>query len=379
MTTLTAANIHRLDRSVVTPTAMTVRIAKLAAESRIQGLTVAILNAGEPVYQHAFGAANLPASQPLRVSTEVYGASLSKPVFAVLIMRLVERGVLDLDRPLQSYVKEPLWANHATVWHEDLHDLKGDPRLGRVTARMCLTHTTGLPNWRSIEPDDKLRFHFEPGERYSYSGEGMVLLQIVVQRITGKPLEQLAQEEVFGPYGMTSSSYQWQPRYEGVYATGHRADGTTYPRDKDNAPRAPSTLETTPEDMTRFASAVLRGEGLSPASWAEMFRPQVRIHARHQFGPGAQQVTTANDAIELSYGLGWGLLKTPYGWGAFKEGHGDGFQHYMILFPAQKLGVVLLSNSDNAERGFPDLLESTIADRSTPSEWEGYGAFVPEP
>jgi len=103
-----------------------------------------------------------------------------------------------------------------------------------------------------------------------------------------------------------------------------------------------------------------------------LFDPNIRIKSKSQFGPLAQQETNENDAIELSYGLGWGLLKSEYGIGAFKEGHGEGFQHYSILFPEKKIGVVILSNSDNAERIFKDLLELSIGDIYTPWKWENY-------
>ncbi len=364
--------IVRLDGTTIDAATLTGRIEDLTRAANVQGLTVTVFNDGRTVYSRAFGHADLPAGRPLGTDTVFYGASLSKSVFAVLVMRLVERGVIDLDTPLQDHLDEPLWKNRGASWHENLGDLRDDPRYRRITARMSLSHTTGMPNWRWFEPDQRLRIHFEPGERYSYSGEGMVFLQIVLERLTGKPLEQLMREEIFGPYGMTTSSYTWQPRFEANYAVGHRADGTVYPKDKDNAARAPSTLETTTEDYARFMEAVLRGEGLGPASWDEMFSPQVRIRSRTQFGPGAREETDAHDAIELSYGLGWGLLRTPHGWGAFKEGHGDGFQHYSIVFPAKRLGVLLMSNSDNAESLFHHLLTVTIADTYTPLEWEGY-------
>ncbi len=79
-----------------------------------------------------------------------------------------------------------------------------------------------------------------------------------------------------------------------------------------------------------------------------------------------------NDNIFLGYGLGWGLLQSPYGTGAFKEGHGDGFQHYSIIFPKQEKGILILSNSDNAESIFKELLETAIGDRFTPWYWENY-------
>jgi CubicO group peptidase (beta-lactamase class C family) len=197
-------------------------------------------------------------------------------------------------------------------------------------------------------------------------------LQIVMQKITGKTLEQLMREHIFVPLGMTMSSYAWQPRFEAHYAVGHMVDGKVYEKDKDNAPRAPSTLETTTDDYARFMTAVLRRELLSEQSWNEIFKPQIRIRTRTQFGPGSTESSSVNDAIELSYGLGWGLQRTPHGWGAFKEGHGDGFQHYSIVYPAKKLGVLLLSNSDNAESIFGHLLRLTIGDTFTPLEWENY-------
>lgn len=366
------APIVRLDGTTISGAALSEGIADLTRAADVHGLTVTVFNDAAPVYSRAFGAASVPAGRPLAISTEIYGASLSKAVFAVLVMKLVELGVLDLDTPLQDLLDQPLWQNAGEEWHEDLTDLETEPRYRRITARMSLSHTTGFANWRWIEPDQKLRIHFEPGARYAYSGEGMTFLQVVLEKLTGKSLEELMQEHVFAPYGMATSSYTWQPRFEADFAFGHRADGTLYPKDKDNAARAPSTLETTTDDMARFLAAVLRGEGLSRASWKEMFSPQVRIRSRSQFGPGASEETDANDPIELSYGLGWGLLRTPHGWGAFKEGHGDGFQHYMIAFPERRLGVLLMSNSDNGESLFDHLLRLTLADTYTPLEWEGY-------
>ena len=366
------ATITRLDGTTIDTAALSRQIETLTRTASVPGITVTIFNDAAPVYTRAFGFADKPAGRPLRTQTEIYGASLSKAVFSVLVMRLVEQGVLDLDKPLQDYVSTPLYENRGTSWHEDLSDLRSDARYRRITARMSMSHTTGLPGWRWFEPDQKLHIHFEPGSQYSYSGEGMTLLQIVIQKITGKSLEELMHEHVFGPYGMTMSSYTWQPRFEADYAVGHASDGKPYPKDKDNAPRAPSTLETTTDDYVRFMTAVLRREGLTDASWNEIFKPQIRIRSRTQFGPGSTETTSTNDAIELSYGLGWGLQRTPHGWGAFKEGHGDGFQHYSIIYPEKKLGVLLMSNSDNAESIFGHLLSLTIADTFTPLEWENY-------
>lgn len=370
--TADTTQIKRLDGSGIGADALTGRIESLVAAANVQGLVVAVFNNNAAVYERAFGFAGLPNAKPLTLDTEIYGASLSKAVFAVLVMKLVDQGVLDLDKPLQNYIDEPLCENTGSDWHEDLTDLCDDPRYRNITARMALSHTTGMPGWRWFEPDQKLRIKFTPGERYFYSGEGMVFLQIALEKMTGKKLEQLMDENIFVPYGMNMSAYSWRPRFESDYALGHRGDGSTYPRDKDNSPRAPSTLETTPADYIRFLNAVMQGQGLAPAARREMFNPQIRIRTKTQFGPGATEFSDATDDIELSYGLGWGLIKTPHGWGAFKEGHGDGFQHYSIIFPDAGIGVLLMSNSDNAESIFGYLLQTTIANTWTPLAWHNY-------
>lgn len=371
--------VKRLDGTKITANVLSARIQTLMKRADVHGLAVSVFNDGEIVYSEAFGVKRADTKERLRTDTVFYGASLSKAVFAVLVMRLVEEGVIDLDTPLQKYLREPLHSFKATkakAWHEDLSDLEGEPLHQKITARMCLSHTTGLPNWRWFESDKKLRVKFEPGTRYSYSGEGLTLLQVVLERVTGRSLEDLMTEKIFGPYGMTTSSYTWQPRFEGNFCHGHGATGSLYEKDKDNAARSASTLETTPEDYARFVYAVLNGKGLKPASWTQMFSPQIRIRSKRQFGPLASETTTANDDIELSYGLGWGVLRTPQGGGAFKEGHGDGFQHYSIVFPERGLGVVIMANSDNAESIFKELLEVSIADTYTPWEWENYVPHV---
>ncbi|WP_233555546.1 serine hydrolase domain-containing protein [Pontibacter oryzae] len=353
------------------------KIDALVKAAQVQGLVVTVFNDNKSVYQRAFGYKNAVTKEPINGSTNFYGASLSKAVFAVLVMKLVEEGKIDLDKPLQSYLPKPIYTyKPQTKWHDDFSDLKEDSLYARITARMCLAHTSGFPNWRWFEPDKKLRVKLSPGSRYSYSGEGLVYLQVVLEKLLGKPMEQLMQEKVFGPAGMAQSSYTWQPRFEADHAVGHTSSGELYKKDKDNEARAASTLETTPDDYARFISAVLQHKIISQGTTSEMFRPQIRIRSARQFGPLSLKDTTAYDGITLSYGLGWGLIQTPHGTGAFKEGHSEGFQHYSIIFPEQGTGVVILSNSDNAESIFKALLEVSIGDTYTPWNWNGYTPYT---
>ncbi|GAB2967125.1 serine hydrolase domain-containing protein [Hymenobacter coalescens] len=368
--------ITRLDGTRIRPDELTRRIREITDSARVHGLAVAVFNGNRAVYRQAFGVKNTATGEPLRFDTEFYGASLSKAVFAVLVLRLVEEGQLTLDEPLQNYLPKPIYEYAPqTRWHDDYRALRRDSLYRRITARMCLTHTTGFANWRWDEKDEQLRVNRVPGTRYSYSGEGLVYLQVVLEHKLGRPLEALMQEKVFGPLGMSTSSYQWQPRFEADYAHGHGADGRVLEKDKDNEPRSASTLETTPADYARFLEAVLQRRLLRPASWQELFRPQVRLRSVQQMGPLAHRDTTLYDHLQLAYGLGWGLLQSPHGVGAFKEGHGDGFQHYSILFPGRGIGVLLMSNSDNAESAFPELLRVTIADGYTPVDWQNYASY----
>jgi CubicO group peptidase (beta-lactamase class C family) len=188
----------------------------------------------------------------------------------------------------------------------------------------------------------------------------------------GKSLEELMNEKIFKPLNMQNSAYSWKAAFENDYAWGHKTNGDHYEKDKDNEPRAASTLETTLEDYTLFFEAVLQNKIIRPSSTIKMFTPQMRLRSVQQFGPLRFKDSTFYDAIELSSGLGWILLQSPFGVGAFKEGHGDGFQHYSILYPEKGMGIVIMTNSDNGESIFKELLETAIADSFTPWYWVNY-------
>jgi serine-type D-Ala-D-Ala carboxypeptidase/endopeptidase len=366
-------NITRLDNSKISVASLDKKIRSLMQAAQVHGLAVTIFNHNQPVYKKTFGYTRIDTKDTIRTNSNFYGASLSKAVFAVLVMKLVEDGKLNLDKPLQEYLEKPIYDHKPTKkWHDNYSALKDDSLYQKITARMCLDHTTGFANWRWDEPDQKLRVGFEPGSRYRYSGEGLVYLQVVLEHMLHTSLEEMMKQYVFKPLGMNRSSYTWQPAFENDYCVGHQPDGKLYEKDKDNDARAASTLETTLDDYTLFTQAVLNNTLLKAATTKQMFTPQIRLRSIQQFGPWRLKDSTLNDGINLSYGLGWVLLKSPYGTGAFKEGHGDGFQHYSIIFPETGTGIIMMSNSDNAESIFKELLETAIADRYTPWYWENY-------
>ena len=367
--------ITRLDDSKISSAELDNKIQQLMKDGNVHGLAISVFNKNKPVYKKVFGYKRFDTKEPLQTNTNFYGASLSKAVFAVLVMKMVEEKVIELDKPLESYLPQPVYAyGKGTSWNQDYTDLKEDSLYKKITARMCLDHTSGFPNWRWYEPDQKLRVHFEPGSGYSYSGEGLCYLQFVLEKITGKLLEQLMEEKIFHPLGMSTSAYTWQSRFEKNYCHGHDTNGKVLEKDKDNAPRSASTLETTPDDLSLFLEGVLEKRILGAVSYKEMFTPQLRLRSKIQMEAQSwlDTTNTENDNIQLSYGLGWGILQTPYGFGAFKEGHGDGFQHYLIIFPEKQMGILIMTNSDNGEGIFKELLEIAIGDKYTPWHWQNY-------
>ena len=289
-------------------------IPRLLQVSGIPGLSMAVVQNGRVVWAGAFGTINDSAQTPVNPGTIFEAASLSKPVFAYMVLRLADRGEFDLDRPLYEMLEYPRLAH--------------DERYKRITARIVLSHGTGLPNWGG----EKLTLQFDPGTQYGYSGEGFVFLQKTVERVTGRSLDELARREVFEPLGMTRSSYVWQARFAGNAAYARNwlwqvAPANRYTQAEANAA---ASLLTTATDYAQFVAAVLTGRGLSPAMWNEYLTP-VR-----ETSPG------------IHIGLGIRVEERPGGRTFYHSGNnGRRFTSYMTGDIAQGLGLVYFTNGPN--------------------------------
>lgn len=374
----TRSIISRIDSSSIDASILEEKITSLMDSADVTGLAIAILNDNQIVFRKAFGYANQKMKTSLQINHSFYGASFSKAVFGYLVSILATEGVIDLDKPLQQYLDFPLYELNSMNKRQGFQDLKDDKRYEKITARMCLSHSTGFQNWRWIprpndpENTEKLKIYFEPGTQYFYSGEGIMLLQYVIEHITGKGMEELAMEKVFSPLQMRNTSYVWQERFEGKYCSGHTKLQKAIEKDKRDEAQAAGSMETNLIDYSVFVKHIMQLYKQHSEITDIMLNSNFRIRTKAQFGPLALEQSDENDGIQLSYGLGWGLLQSPFGLGAFKEGHDEGFQHYSILFPDKEIAVVILSNSDNAESIFKELLEIAIADTYTPWKWENY-------
>jgi CubicO group peptidase (beta-lactamase class C family) len=335
-------------------------VPRLLELASVPGLALATVDEGG-IFPKASGRACLEPRRAAGDGTVFEAASLGKPIFAYAVLRLVDAGRLDLDRPLYDYLAAPE-AN--------------TPRMRRVTTRHVLTHTSGLPNWRH-EPGP-LAPATEPGETYTYSGEGFFYLQRVVERVTGRPIARLLREEVLEPLGMRESSWVWRPEFDSRMAVGYDEGGAPaevyaaigrrteiIAREWGNpiedwryedavrtvplvnpawpvlpvymVPNVAASLLTTARDYARFLSRLVAqppgaGLALGSATYQAMTTPQVRINSA------------------LAWGLGWGVQEDEYGRTLWQWGANNGFRNFTVADPTNGRAIVVLTNSGNGPR-----------------------------
>lgn len=377
-----ATAITRLDGSRLTTDSAEALVRALAAEHRIAGLQVAVVDGRRTAWSYAHGvrargdgAGSAPVGPdlPMQRTTTTWAASITKAVVATYVMQLVEQGRFSLDEPVARQLPAPLESYPA--YREKATLLVRDTLWPRVTPRMLLSHTSGLANFATLEPDGKMRLHDTPGTRYRYSGEGINLVGFLVEQRLGAPLDSLVRTALFEPLGMTRTSLVWRPEFRDDVADRFGADGRFLSTTRRGPARAAGSMTSSAEDLATFAIALMDGRLLRRATRDAMFAPQVRVTASTQFGPGSLVDGTSDETarVGLAYGIGWGLLTTMrHGPAFFKEGHGDGAQTYLLCFTRQRRCLVLLSNSDNAEWAFRPLVNALLGTDDVPWTWEGY-------
>jgi CubicO group peptidase (beta-lactamase class C family) len=335
------------------------QIADLMRATNVPGLSLAVFENGRIVWLCGFGVRDRASGVPVDSGTLFEAASMSKPLFAYVVLKLCEKGTLDLDTPLTHYTqRRPL----------------EDPRLNLITARHILSHTSGLvPDWRSSK--EPLKIAFTPGEKWSYAGEGYYFLQSIVTDLTGRRdrsqcdtfeaalkvcatnFGEYMESRLVVPFGMTASGYVGKQRFDGRRARPHDVKGDPLPyrpsRAVDTARYgAAGGLITTPGAYAKFLMEVIdpkpqNDSHLSASSLKEMMTPQVEVGK------------VGDDTI--SWGLGWRIARTPR---ALYFGHGGenpGFQCISEACAADRSGFVAMTNGDNGSK----LLEKLAPELST--------------
>jgi CubicO group peptidase (beta-lactamase class C family) len=332
----------------------------------VPGVAMSVVQGDKVVWQHHAGIADRRTGRPVASDTLWPAASLSKPVFALAVLRLVDAKKLDLDTPLRRYL--PTYA-------------ADDARGNSITARHVLSHSSGLPNWR--RDDQPLVPAFQPGSRFQYSGEGYYYLERVVEHVAGMGFEQFMQQSVFSPLGMSSSTYIWRADVASRVVAGHDRD-QSYPvswqdignrlqeeakrqnRALDNftgeeivailqtmtprlrtlpnflIPNSASSLVTTPADYGAFLVAILDPHGsklpLQKSTRDAMLTSQTPIDSA------------------LSWGLGWGLERrslttigphalTPVGTDfIWHWGDNGAWKNFVLAHPTSRSAIVIFTN-----------------------------------
>lgn len=327
-------------------------IPQLMRDAEVTGLSVALIKDAKIVWHKGFGIKNAQTKALMNSSTVLDAGSLSKPVFAYAVLRLVDRDKLDLDAPLTKYLPNA--------------EVGNDARLNLITARRVLSHTTGFPNWRRGQP---LKIYFSPGERFSYSGEGFEYLQKVVERVTGEPLNEFMKKEVFAPLGMTGSSYIWEQRFDTLKAFGHDIAGGVSQRQQPAEAHAAYSLQTTALDYAKFIRAILLGTGLKKETASQMLSPQIKAGEdciNDCFNPLAGRLSSS-----ISWGLGLGLQHAErrdsfWHWGDNGEFN---FRCYFEASKYQKTGIVILTNSANGFSVVPEIVRQAMGGEHPALAW----------
>ena len=367
--TSTMSNAHesRLDETIETAMAST----------GAEGLAVAVVRGGEVTHISAHGVRNAQRD-PLTQQSVMYGASLTKTVFAYFVLQLVDDGMLELDQTIGTLLPRPLpeYEGFGST-HAPWPDLARDPRWKTITPRMLLTHSSGFRNFHFVTPDGRLDFengtldiHFDPGTRYLYSGDGFILLQFVLEQGLGLDVRKEMENRVFAPLGMTSTDMMWRDEFSENLADGFTAAGDPVPHDDRSKVRAAGSMDTTIADMARFAQALATCRGLSKRACVELFRPSIEIAMPTQFYALDAAPPEGSAYPGLAAGLGLITTQGPQGRVVFKGGHNDSTGNMMVCLPDAGDCVVLLANDVRAEAGFPMLVEAALGETGVPWRWE---------
>lgn len=308
-------------------------------EAAIPGLSFAFINDGRIVYQTVAGRRDLVDERPVTSETIFEAASLSKPLFGAFVVHLAERGVIDIDQPLIELYPHP--------------DLDDDPRSGRFTARMVLSHQTGLPNWRSDLADGDLAILFEPGSRHSYSGEAYEYLADVLMHtmaLDDEGLDQHFAKWLAKPLDLRATTFIQSDETLGNKAKGYRK-GEQVKGNVDYRIAEFGAAHSVHTDAVNYAKAMIglmQGNVLSDEGRKAFLKPQsVVIPEDHPQRP-----------LGLSdWALGFSVYETPMGQFYVHGGNNRGFTSLAAINPQQAWGFVIMTNEDQADQ----FLQSVIA------------------
>ena len=302
----------------------------------IPGVSLALIKDGKVVYHKTYGVRNAMTGDKVNDSTLFEAASITKPVFAFAVERLAERGIIDLDKPLYEYLPYP--------------DIAYDERYKLITAKHVLTHRTGFPNWRSMNESGKLDLKFTPGTSFGYSGEGFEYLKMVVEKITGKKVEQVLQEEVIAPIGLYHTFFSKNDSLQRVVANGHynlRPSSTELPEN----PGMAYSMHTEAQIFTRFMLYLMEEKGLKPETYDSI----LSIHSAYKFDDPKHL-----PRFPTYMGMSLEIRETPWGKSFGHGGNNGDFKCLFEVYKDLKAGYVFFTNSNTSDELLQDMRKFVV-------------------
>ena len=332
--------------------------------ANVPGVAIAIVRDGKLAWSRGFGVKKVGEKDVVDPPTLFGAASLSKPVFAYAVLRMRDEKLIDLDRPLWSYLPNA--------------DLPDNENSRSLTARHVLSHSSGLQNWR-FNADQKLEFAFKPGESFRYSGEGFYYLQRVAEQITDHGFEEFMQERVLKPFGMSASTFIWKPEDEARIAWGH--NDRMVPSPMFNSMQGKRMVEVAADwkkpvetwkydDVTRAQAIINKDRPPLPnfllPNTAGSLITSVDEYAKFMTGlmdanrndrselsePGRKEMLTTQTKINsgISWGLGIGLETIGTGKSFWHWGDNGTYKDFMMGDPVTRSGIVVFTNGSNGHR-----------------------------
>lgn len=321
--------------------ALEARVPGWLTETGEPGLAVALVEDGAVAAIRTWGVADRATGRPIEPGTLFNVGSISKTLTAWGVMRLAEIDEIDLDAPVGRYLER--WSIQASGFDPD-----------GVTVRRLLSHTAGVnvPSVAGVDPGEPapslldelrvgrpeegiepVRLVAEPGSVFAYSGGGYLILQLLIEDVTGRDFAAWMEDEVLRPLGMEDSGFGIGPERPDVAAVPYAVDGTPYAL-RVFPGLAAAGLWSTPADMAAFlvahGPAGAPGRGVvSPRGLASMREP---VPPAERYGLGYEVYPPVGDQPVVAH-----------------SGSNLGWKADFILFPKAGLGIVAMSNVDEGK------------------------------
>lgn len=297
-------------------------ISDVAAKRGVCSATYATLSGGR--LQRLETLSGCTPGEPPPTDSVFQAASLTKPVVAYALLQLALSAQVDLSSPVAKFLPDGYKHFHNVLARSaaDASDIVPFTTLSKLSLFTLLNHSSGLPNWSSRA----LSLSFAPGERWQYSGEGYMMLQSVIEAVSGLSFSRFMDEQVFRPLGMKRSSLVWKEEYvanEQSSASGIWSSQSA----RFTSPVAAASLHTTANDYAQFLSAVLGNS---------------RLLAQTTAAP----VSVAPD-LGIEWGLGWGIERAARGVNLWHWGNNPGFRSFTMVSAVSGDGFVIFTSSGN--------------------------------